>query len=141
MIQKILIATDGSRHAHHAAEKALELAKCLGEVSITLLHVTPKITSRNNLIQANFDVRSLLEDEAHQAIIRTEVLFLRAGMPFYLAVALGNPVEEIVKKVEEGSFDLLVMGSRGLNKLQEFVMGSVSNEVLHKVKCPVLIVK
>ena len=37
--------------------------------------------------------------------------------------------------------DLVVIGSRGLNALQEFAIGSVSHKVLKHVKCPVLIVK
>jgi isocitrate dehydrogenase len=38
-------------------------------------------------------------------------------------------------------FDLVVIGSRGLNTLQEMVLGSVSYKVAKRVKCPVLLVK
>jgi nucleotide-binding universal stress UspA family protein len=37
--------------------------------------------------------------------------------------------------------DLMIIGSRGLNSLQEMVLGSVSYKVIKRVQCPVLIVK
>lgn len=46
MIQKILLATDGSSHAFRAAEKTVELAKQLGQCGVTLIHVSSKIPSR-----------------------------------------------------------------------------------------------
>ena len=141
MFQNILLATDGSTHAYRAAEKAVELALQLGNVSVTLFHVTHEIPSKNSLIQANFNVQSLLEKEARLAIIKTEFLFKNQNIPYTVAVALGDPAEEIVKKAEMEGYDLLIVGSRGLNKLQEIVIGSVSNRVVHMVKCPVMIIK
>lgn len=119
----------------------MELALQLGNVVITLFHVSPEISSRNSLIQANFDIRSLLEKEARLAIIKTELLFKQEKIPYNLAVGLGDPAEEIVKKAETEGYDLLIVGSRGLNKLQEFVIGSVSKKIVHVVKCPVMIIK
>lgn len=141
MFQKILLATDGSKHAYRAAEKALELALQLGNVSVTLFHVTPKISSKNSLIEADFDILSLLKKEARLAIIKTELLFKQKNIPCNLAVGLGDPAEEIVHKAQTEDYDLLIVGSRGLNILQEFVIGSVSKRVVHMVKCPVMIIK
>jgi nucleotide-binding universal stress UspA family protein len=141
MFQKILLATDGSKHAYRAAEKAVELALQLGNVSVTLFHVTPEISSKNSLIQADFDILSLLKKEARLAIIKTELLFKQENIPCNLAVGLGDPAEEIVQKAQTEDYDLLIVGSRGLNKLQEFVIGSVSKQVVHMVKCPVMIIK
>lgn len=41
----------------------------------------------------------------------------------------------------KGSYDIVIIGSRGLNSLQEMVLGSVSHKVVKRVVCPVLIVK
>lgn len=53
----------------------------------------------------------------------------------------GEPGPTIVEYANQKSFDLLVIGSRGLNSLQELVLGSVSHKVIKSVKCPVLVVK
>jgi len=40
----------------------------------------------------------------------------------------------IVDEVEKGGFDTVVVGRRGLSKVQEFFMGRVSNKVIHLAK-------
>ena len=52
----------------------------------------------------------------------------------------GEPSEKIVEVSELGSFDLIVMGSRGLG-CRVSALGSVSSRVVDKSSCPVLIVK
>ena len=46
-----------------------------------------------------------------------------------------------MKFANENNVDLLVIGSRGLNSLQEMVLGSVSHKVIKRVNCPALVVK
>ncbi|MGB8270820.1 MAG: universal stress protein, partial [Priestia megaterium] len=41
----------------------------------------------------------------------------------------------------KNNFNLVVIGSRGLNSLQEMVLGSVSHKVAKRVHCPVMIIK
>jgi nucleotide-binding universal stress UspA family protein len=41
----------------------------------------------------------------------------------------------------EGKFDLIVMGARGLSKIEELVLGSVSDGVTRHACCPILVVK
>ena len=53
----------------------------------------------------------------------------------------GHAVEEIIKTAKEGKFDLIAMGSRGLSKIKELALGSVSEGVMRHSSCPVLIVK
>ena len=53
----------------------------------------------------------------------------------------GDPGTTIVSFANRGGFDLVVIGSRGLNSFQEMVIGSVSQKVAKKVISPVMIVK
>lgn len=50
----------------------------------------------------------------------------------------GEPGPSIVYYANKEQFDLVIIGSRGLNSLQEMVLGSVSHKVVKRVKCPVL---
>jgi nucleotide-binding universal stress UspA family protein len=138
MFQKILLATDGSPHADRAAEETIGLVRHLPNFQLTLFHVTLSV-ERSQLLKNN--LKSSLIEEAHQAIIRTEYRLNHAGIPYELNVALGDPAEEIIRKVEQEAYDLVIIGSRGLSKIKGLLLGSVSQQVLHKVKCPVMIVK
>jgi nucleotide-binding universal stress UspA family protein len=57
------------------------------------------------------------------------------------AVLVGSPAKTILEMVEKRNPDLLVLGSRGLDRLQQWVLGSVSYEVASRASCPVLVVK
>lgn len=63
------------------------------------------------------------------------------GVPVETILKEGNTVQEIVKKAREGNYDLIVMGARGLSKIKELLLGSVSDGVIRNAACPVLIVK
>ena len=54
---------------------------------------------------------------------------------------LRAPAEKIVEASKEGNFDLIVMGSRGLGGVAEFLLGSVADRVADLAQCPVVIVK
>lgn len=47
----------------------------------------------------------------------------------------------IVSFANRGNFDIVIIGSRGLNSFQEMVIGSVSHKVAKRANAPVLIVK
>ncbi len=53
----------------------------------------------------------------------------------------GDYAEEILAAADEGSADLIVMGSRGLGALRGAVLGSVSQKVLHHARPSVLAVR
>ena len=53
----------------------------------------------------------------------------------------GHTVQEILKTARDGEFDLIVMGARGISKIREILLGSVSDGVIRNAPCPVLITK
>lgn len=55
-------------------------------------------------------------------------------------VRIGEVVSEIVNAVAEQQPDLLVMGSHGRTGIERFVLGSVSESVLRRATCPVMVV-
>jgi nucleotide-binding universal stress UspA family protein len=80
----------------------------------------------------NYDKKILAEAEAK---VRSEKIEVESEL------IDGNAVEEIVRKSEEGKFDLIIMGARGLSTIKKLFIGSVSDGVIKKAPCPVLIVK
>uniref|UniRef100_A0A7C2P719 Universal stress protein n=1 Tax=candidate division WOR-3 bacterium TaxID=2052148 RepID=A0A7C2P719_UNCW3 len=57
-----------------------------------------------------------------------------------MKLEIGTPADVIVEVAEKGNHDLIVMGRRGLGIAKRFLLGSVSDDVIHKAKCSVLIV-
>ena len=79
--------------------------------------------------------------ERRRKIINIEQLLQQENVPYEVTILKGEPGPEIVAYVNERNVDIVVLGSRGLNGLQEMVLGSVSHKVMKRVNCPALIVK
>jgi nucleotide-binding universal stress UspA family protein len=139
LFEKILVPFDGSEHSIKALETAAQIAhKFNGK--ITLIHVysigglAASPTPVRGFIEAIRKVGASIladgENRANAEGIQVETLLVE-----------GHTVEQIVKTCREGKFDLIVMGARGLSKMKEMLLGSVSDGVTRHACCPVLIVK
>jgi nucleotide-binding universal stress UspA family protein len=53
----------------------------------------------------------------------------------------GDPASMIIDEAERQDVDFIFMGSRGLNAVQRFLLGSVSSKVVHRAPCDVLVVR
>lgn len=63
------------------------------------------------------------------------------GVKVEMMLKEGHTVQEVVKTAKEGKFDLIVIGARGISKIRELLLGSVTDGVIHHAQCPVLVVK
>lgn len=79
--------------------------------------------------------------QRQEKMVTTEELAKAAGVHYETKVIRGEPGPSIVKYANENNYDLIIVGSRGLNVLQEMVLGSVSHKVAKRANCPVMIVK
>jgi nucleotide-binding universal stress UspA family protein len=53
----------------------------------------------------------------------------------------GNAAAEILLIADEEKVDTIVIGSKGINTVKEFLVGSVSHKIVHHAKCPVTVVR
>ena len=140
-IEKILVAVDGSEGADRALEMAQAVAAPSPDTHIDLVYVVP-IPLLDDNQAANFksildmmvaDGRKLLieaRDKMPEVADRTDTLIITGT----------NPATEIIKLIEKGGYDLMVIGSRGLSGIKAY-LGSVSHKVLNGSKVSVLIAK
>ena len=154
MFEKILIPLDGSDHSVHALQSAVQIAKKFSG-RITLIHVysvAPLVSvsplSSSTLTETGTlapEVVSKLFEAARGAgtsILADGEMRVRAeGIQVETLLREGHTIDEILKTVKKGEFDLIVMGARGLSKIKEIFLGSVSHGVTRHASCPVLIVK
>lgn len=142
-MQKVLLPTDGSESAIKAAEYAAELMKLLPGMEVTIFAVEDT------------------EVSGEEAINRTKSVFDQAGLPvktelykgqyvgetfvyYASAVKAGMSVEEvgdiIARFANVNGYDSIIIGRRGLNLLQNIILGSVSEKVIKSARCPVTVV-
>jgi nucleotide-binding universal stress UspA family protein len=139
MFKRILLAWDGSDHSLRAAEKAIEIAKCTENSSLAVVYVKDTNKSKSEVLQNwnNIDISSPKEDR----IKRIERMARESNIQYKVEMLNGEPGPAIVEYTNKHGFDVVVVGSRGLNALQEMVLGSVSHKIAKRANCPVMIVK
>lgn len=139
MFNNILLASDGSEHALKAAEKAKFLVQNNPNAKIEMVYVVDGPTTKSDVLH-NWNTLDL-EQQRKEKLRRTEWALKEVGVNYELKILRGEPGPVLVKYANDNQFDIIVIGSRGLNSLQEMVLGSVSHKVVKRVNCPVLVVK
>lgn len=143
-MKSILVATDGSETAKKALMEARKLAECM-EARVTIINVSnlpipSNLTSKDHITIAQ---EALMANKKESLLLLDEALKVFRGFKGELSTvnSNGDPGEEIIKEAEEGDYDLVVMGSRGMGLFSRTILGSISNKVLHHVNKNVLIIK
>lgn len=136
---KILVATDGSEGSEKAIRFASKLAS-ESNSSITLLHVIPKIeTTKEEIITLLKEEIGSPEKAGKKYLEEGRKIVEEFGIKPDTKLVEGDEVDEILE--EGGNYDLIVAGSYGKGKVNEFLLGSVSSKLVHKSVVPVLVVR
>jgi nucleotide-binding universal stress UspA family protein len=84
-------------------------------------------------------LRTIHEETLAKAV--DEARQLKPGLKVATELKEGEPAAQIVDAANEGGFDVIVVGHRGLGRLSEVLLGVVSERVAHLAKCAVAIIK
>jgi nucleotide-binding universal stress UspA family protein len=134
---KILLAYDGSEAAQRALTRAATLTKNDG-AELTVISVVPVLQGAGR--GGGIDPTSGTEE--HKKLLGEARSALDGlGIRAQTVEAVGHPAETICRVAEEGGFDTIVMGSRGLNVVERFLIGSVSDRVIRQAHCDVVVVR
>lgn len=133
-MQKILLAYDGGDPARRALETASELARLTG-ASVAVVSVVPTHPGR-------FPVDPWDDTSVHaQELIEARRLLREKGIEAELIEPTGDPAPTIERVAEDGGYDTVVIGSRGLNAMGRILQGSVSEHVATHAKATVVIAR
>jgi nucleotide-binding universal stress UspA family protein len=155
MFEKILVPLDGSEHSLKALEVATQIAKKFGG-KVTLIHVYSvtavpvMVPEPTTLTPAGFPV--MVPPEMSKIVDVTRKVGNRIlddgekkvkaeGVEVEKIIIEGHTVQEIVRTAKEGKFNLIVIGARGVSRIHELLLGSVTDGVIHHASSPVLVVK
>ena len=141
LFSNILIPVDGSDNSFRALGAALFLSEKL-DAKVTAIHVMEDIPVLH--IQSEKLLRELLtayKKEIQLILSKCSEIATKKGLSINTKLLQGDVGSTILDFSEKGKYDVIVMGSRGLGKFKELVLGSVSNKVVHHSLCPVMIVR
>jgi nucleotide-binding universal stress UspA family protein len=145
MIKTIVVGTDGSAHGQHAVSFTAELARQL-DAEVILVHVAnplpaPLATAGGYI---PYVPQSLIDETrtATEKRVRVELSMpLRsAGVRYQTRVIQGLAPAALAEAATELDAQLIVVGTRALNALGEFFLGSTSHALTHHAAVPVLVV-
>jgi nucleotide-binding universal stress UspA family protein len=117
----ILVGTDGSATARIAVDRAVDVAKSAG-ARLTVVSVGRA-------------------DKAGKVVDAEAARLADAGVDLRTKTIDGDPASGLLEEVEQGGYDLLVVGNKGMTGASRFFLGSVPNKVSHHVPCALLIVR
>jgi nucleotide-binding universal stress UspA family protein len=144
-IRRIVCPTDLSECSVRALERAVRLAQWF-DAQVTVLHVLPDapyvIPADSGLpyLPTPADATRARREEAAGTLERFAAPFLARGAPIETRLVEGDPAREIEAAAEAVPADLVVMGTHGRSGLQHLLLGSVTESVLRRARCPVLTV-
>lgn len=141
MLKKILVAFDGSENALKAADYALAMAKD-NNAEVEILHVRESVTSYSTRVVFDaVEMEKELVSEAEEVIDKGVAKFKDSGVTFITKIRTGHPAEVICDEAETIGATEIIIGSRGMNPVARFFLGSVSLKVLTHAHCTTIVVR
>ncbi|MCP3030576.1 universal stress protein [Halobacillus sp. A1] len=139
--KNIVVAVDGSETAEVAFKKAIDIAN-RNDAQLVLSHVvdtrafsTVEAYDRSLAVRAEKYAKELLEEYQQKAE--------NAGVKnVTVSIEYGSPKVKIAKDVApKFNADLIICGATGLNLMERFFIGSVSEHITRYALCDVLVVR
>jgi len=148
---KVLIALDYDPTAQKVAEKGFSLAKAMGS-EVILMHVmsdpvdyssmeySPRLGYTGYMNTEKLQIESIegLKNESQQFLDKSKHHL--GDNSIQTLVKDGDCAESILKTAKDLHIDIIVMGSHSRRWLENIVMGSVTEKVLHHTSIPLFIV-
>jgi nucleotide-binding universal stress UspA family protein len=137
---KLLVGVDLSESTEMIVEKTEEIAKALS-AKVWLLHVAgPDLVGYDLVSQSLRDSVAEGFHGEHCHIQEIADRLRKTGLDTTALLIQGAPAETILKQASKLDVDMIVVGSHGRGAMYQLLVGSVSEGVLLKSECPILVV-
>ena len=140
-IRKVLCPIDFSDCSRRALEEAVHQAR-RHTADLTVLYVYqvlfagPEVPLRPTVLPLDESTRATLLERMTGLVKALDA----TGIRLQTLLVEGDPAGAIVDEARSLSADLIVMGTHGRRGFSRFILGSVTERVLHTAPCPVLTV-
>jgi nucleotide-binding universal stress UspA family protein len=141
-VRKLLVPTDFSDDASHALDAVGALFEgAAAQIEITLVHVYQLPVMVAPLTGFGPELPVLAEgarDAAHDALDPLADRLRARGYQVTVVGREGDPATVVTELARSVGADLIAMGTRGLSKLKQLLLGSTAERVVQHAPCPVL---
>ena len=139
MFSRILFATDGSDEAQQALDYAFDLAR--------------RYRSRVYVVHSYAHIPEVLGAPAFDHIVSERVgsgrqilsaslkSFEDVGIPVEGELLEGDLADVTLRVADTRDCELIIIGERSMNQLEEPLLGRPSDHVIRNAKCPVLVIR
>ena len=142
-MKKILMPVERYQNEYDMIDAAVEIAKNCGS-TITLFYVdNSKVVFSQMQNDTYVDIEKIMttmkdDDSTLESIAEK---YNEKGIKTEIKEVVGDPAAEIINEAENGDYDLIVMRTHGMKATRRFLMGSVTNKVVHHINKPILVVR
>ena len=153
MINKVLVALDGSEPSQRALDYAVDFAE-KWKAELNMIAVIPRVmlpifpdegfgatplAAARDFGQYQERMRSIYQNILTEA--EAKVRREHPDLKVLTKMEEGRPSATIVDFAEKNDIDLIVIGSRGIGGITGWILGSTSRNVVHSCTKPILVVK
>jgi nucleotide-binding universal stress UspA family protein len=138
---RVLVAIDGSSQAW----EALQMVRALSpSEEIVLVHASePPVNmvavGSEVFVPYSIDLEKTMNEQGEK-LLAEGASRLPQGVPVTRRLVTGSAADVILSAAEKEQVELAIVGARGLGRMRELVLGSVSHRVLYHATCPVMVV-
>jgi len=140
LASKILIPVDGSPASLRAVDYAIKMAIQNPGSSFVLLNVQ-NVSATELSGEFMHGVQERLLQAADKALTKATARCAAANLPFETIIRTGPIAETIGQVSRDTGIDHIVMGTRGLGRIQGMLVGSVAMKVIHLAEVPITLIK
>jgi len=143
---RILIATDDSECSKKALQHGHRIAKLM-DASVALIHVIEPAAPTNYGADPLMGQQPIIvpetteiQEESSKSMLSEISKQFDDVKEVFTFSRVGSPKQEILTVADEWAADLIIMGTHGRTGFDHFISGSVSESVMRRANCPVLVV-
>ncbi|NCC49834.1 MAG: universal stress protein [Spartobacteria bacterium] len=140
--KRIMFCTDFSGNADYAFDFALEEASRSPDSVLYLFHVIPEPDAQfwKTYLYEVEDIDAKARSDIDAKIKADYLSRLPEGMDLEVDIRVGSDYAAILEFAEEKNVDLIIIGRHGRSSFSTIFFGSVTEKIVRKAKCAVLII-
>jgi len=138
-VKKILLPLEKTSEEVEVIKEAVELAKKF-ESTITIFHVDNSKVILNEFQYNPQEYEKILKNRLidNEKMIKS---YEELGLKIQVKETAGDQPVEIIEEAKKGDYDLIIIRTHGMKATKRFMLGSVTDKVVHHVSIPILVVR